>query len=49
MKKINFTIKLERPHCRTPIPVRQKHKIDTKYARKPKHKRNNDDTKLVQE
>lgn len=49
MKKINFTVKLERPHCRTPIPARQRHKIETKYTRKPKHRRNSDVTKLVQD
>jgi len=47
MEKVKFIVKLERPHCRTPIPARQKHKIDTKYTRKLKHKVKKHDSKLV--
>ena len=37
MNKSKFVVKLQRPHCRTPIKPRQPHKIDVKYNRKVKH------------
>lgn len=37
MKKLNFTLKLARPHCRTPIKPVQKHKIVSEHNRKVKH------------
>jgi hypothetical protein len=39
MKKDKFVVKLQRPHCRTPIKPRQAHKIGVKYNRKLKHQR----------
>lgn len=30
-------VKIPKPFCRTPIKPQQKHRIETKYTRKPKH------------
>jgi hypothetical protein len=38
-KKVSFVVKLQRPHCRTPIKPRQAHKIGVKYNRKIKNQR----------
>lgn len=35
---MRILIKLPKPVCRTPIKPAQKHSIDTKYTRKPKHR-----------
>lgn len=40
MKSNKFVIKLERPHCRTPIKPVQVHKRVVINGRKEKHKRN---------
>lgn len=37
-KKESFVVQLQRPVCRTPIKPVQKHKIEVKYERKPKHR-----------
>jgi len=37
MKSNKFVIKLQRPHCRTPIKPVQAHKNEAKYSRKEKH------------
>jgi len=37
-KKISFVVKLQRPHCRTPIKPVQAHKNVAKFSRKLKHK-----------
>lgn len=37
-KKMSFVVKLQKPVCRTPIKPVQKHKIDTNFSRKTKHK-----------
>jgi len=36
MKNLKFTVKLERPHCRTPIKPVQKHKTAKNFNRKVK-------------
>jgi hypothetical protein len=41
MRKINFTIKLAKPVCRTPIKPVQAHKNEAKYSRKEKHRASN--------
>jgi hypothetical protein len=35
--KVTLVVKLQRPHCRTPIKPLQKHKSMLQYTRKPKH------------
>ena len=35
--KETIVVKLQRPHCRTPIKPLQKHKISVQYIRRPKH------------
>ena len=35
---MNILIKIPKPVCRTPIKPAQKHRIDTKYVRKSKHR-----------
>jgi len=40
MNNTKIVIKLQRPHCRTPIKPVQKHKPVVNFARKEKHKRN---------
>jgi hypothetical protein len=37
MNKTKIVVKIQRPHCRTPIKPLQKHKSDVQYNRKPKH------------
>ena len=37
MKNLKFTVKLERPHCRTPIKPVQKHKTAKNFSRKVKY------------
>ena len=37
MKNLKFTVKLERPRCRTPIKPVQKHKAAKNFNRKVKH------------
>jgi hypothetical protein len=44
-KKISFVVKLQRPHCRTPIKPVQAHKNDVKYTRKVKHVKQNLDNR----
>lgn len=39
--KLSFVVKLQRPHCRTPIKPVQAHKNDVKYTRKVKHVKQN--------
>lgn len=41
LKNLKFTVKLLRPHCRTPIKPMQTHKNDAKYSRKVKNERKN--------
>ena len=40
MRNTKFTVKLQRPVCRTPIKPMQKHKPVVVNARKEKHKQN---------
>lgn len=35
---MKLILKVKKPVCRTPIKPVQKHKIETKYTRNPKHK-----------
>jgi hypothetical protein len=35
---MKILIKIPKPVCRTPIKPAQKHRIDTKYSRQPKHR-----------
>ena len=42
MKNLKFTVKLERPHCRTPIKPVQKHKTEKNFSRKAKHPEKNE-------
>jgi hypothetical protein len=35
--KVTLVVKIQRPHCRTPIKPLQKHKSSVQYNRKPKH------------
>jgi hypothetical protein len=35
---MKILLKLPKPVCRTPIKPAQKHRIDNKYTRKPKHR-----------
>ena len=35
---MKILIKIPKPVCRTPIKPAQKHRIDTKYNRQPKHR-----------
>ena len=39
MKNNTFTIKLQKPVCRTPIKPVQAHKNEAKYSRKVKYKK----------
>lgn len=34
---MKILLKLKKPVCRTPIKPGMRHKIETKYQRKPKH------------
>lgn len=36
---MNIKIKLPKPVCRTPIKPVVRHKIETKYQRQPKHRK----------
>jgi len=35
---MKITLKVPKPHCRTPIKPLQRHKIGVKYTRQPKHR-----------
>jgi len=35
--KVTLVVKIQRPHCRTPIKPLQTHKSSVQYNRKPKH------------
>lgn len=37
---MKITVKIRKPVCRTPIKPAVRHKIDTKYQRQAKHKKN---------
>lgn len=34
---MKIKIRISKPFCRVPIKPQQKHRIETKYVRKPKH------------
>lgn len=37
---MKITVKVRKPVCRTPIKPAVRHKIDTKYQRQSKHRKN---------